>query len=492
MIKKIALLDPAAELLTVYSLFISPRLGLSVLASLLAQHGYTADIFCDRVRKPKKKDLLEYDLVGISGLTNSINKAYDYAKYLKQHNRPVVMGGPHVTFMADEALQHCDYVVRGEGEETLLELLEALNQGQSLDGIKGLSYRQDGITTHNPDREFKDIYLDHPLDFTRVRGLEALKRSTLRKHAYLPTVYTSRGCPFSCEYCAVVKVAGRKIRYRDVDLCIEDIKNVTRGVDVLRTIWIVDDNFTVNMDRAKEIVSKIINLGLPDRFAFTLQLRVEAFRDEELLTLLNRARFGQIHVGFESLSPASLKEWGKKQNLDDIKFTLSQARKFGLKICGMFVAGSDVDTEESIMETVDFAIDSEITTMQLFAVTPLPGTDLYARLSAEGRIFNHDWKYYDCLHPVFFPARMKPSTLQKALIKANRKFYAYRRVFFNTVGNRTTYGIGTYLTEKSLRDYARAVRRQEEGFYSPQGMLDRDKLKTADGLLFPPLNFQNA
>jgi len=477
MIKKIALVQTASNISSIYSLLITTQLGLPILGGILKNKGYEVDIFHDKIRKPKMKELLNYDLIGFSSLTNSILKAYEYGDILKKHNKIVITGGPHVTFLPEEGLEHCDYVVRGEGEETLAELIEALNNGKSPENIKGLSYKKNGNIIHNEDREHKEEYMEFGPDFSLVKGLENYKKDLFKKYFYLAILHTSRGCPYNCKYCVVIKMAGRKLRYRNLDLCIKDIKHVIEGIPVVKTVMIVDDNFTVDMKRSKEFLRKIIKENFPERFAFAAQVRAESFKDEEFLSLLKEAGFGQLHVGYESINELSLKEWRKKQSLETIKFTIEQAKKYKLKINGMFILGSDYDTEETIEKTVDFAIDSGIATMQLTILTPFPGTDLYEELKKENRIFTFNWNYYDVQHTVFFPKLIKPGTLQRALIKANKKFFTIDRMFFNNpIGIRITHGTGSHIMHGAMEKYAKMLEKIEGEFYSEEGKLLMDKL----------------
>ncbi|MDQ7823975.1 MAG: radical SAM protein [Candidatus Eremiobacteraeota bacterium] len=477
MIKRIALVEPDTDIPNIYKLIGIPRLGLPVLGNLLEHEGYEVDIFSDKIRKPSMGELEGYDLLGISILTNSSHQGYRYADALKKRGKTVIMGGPHATFQPDEALGHCDYVARGEAEKTFLELLAALNAGSGVEGIKGLSYRKDGAIVHNEDREISDEFINVPATFSRVKGIEAYKNGLGSRFFYTPMVYTSRGCPFNCRYCTVIKLAGRKLRYRDLDCCIDDIRNALKGIKERKSIMIIDDNFTVDMDRAKELLRKMIRLGKPRHVLYNMQLRVETFKDEEFLSLINEAGFGLLHVGFESISRGSLKEWKKNISVEQIRFAVEQARKHGLKVNGMFIVGSDSDTEETVAETVDHAIELGMAVMQLFILCPLPGSEVFTQCVEENRIFTYDWRYYDCHHSVFFPMHMRPSVLQRAVQRANKKFYSFKRMFLErTYGNRITCGLALRQAEKYHRDYIRKLEAFEEPFYGNNGTLLKEKL----------------
>ncbi len=484
MIKKIALLETASDIPNIYSYIATPRLGVPILGSLLRQEGYEVTIFSEKIRKPTVDELLAFDLIGISSLTNSSTRGYRYADALRGQ-RTVVIGGPHGTFLPEESLDHCDYVVRGEAEETLPELIRALNGQASLSTIRGLSYRNGGGVVHNENRAFSEEYLHVSPDLTLVKGIDDFKRGLVSRFLYTPMVHTSRGCPFTCRFCTVIKLAGRKMRYRDVDRCLEEIKTAQENISVRKSIMIVDDNFTVNMKRAKELLRGLIDLGKPDHVLYNIQLRVESFKDEEFLELLNRAGFGLLHVGFESISKKTLDELGKKLGVDQIQFVADQARKFGLKVNGLFIVGTDADTEETVRETVRCAIELDLAVMQLFVLCPLPGSDVYHQMETEKRIFTRNWKYYDCHHVVFFPRNIRPSALQRAVREANRKFYAPRRLFLNHApGNRLTCGMAIHSMARFQKAYEKKLEQFEERFYGSDGILIPERLEgQAEALL---------
>jgi len=477
MIKKIALVEPVSDIVNIYSLIAIPRLGLPVLGNVLAHAGYDVDIFSEKIRKPSMDELEKYDLIGVSILTNSSLHGYHYADEMKKRGRIVVIGGPHATFEPEEALRHADYVARGEAERTFLELLSALNGDGTVEAIKGLSYIKDGKCFHNEDREITDEFINVPADFSKVKGIREFRKGMLSRFLYTPMVYTTRGCPFNCRYCTVIKLAGRKLRYRSLDCCTDDIRNAIDGITVRKSVMIIDDNFTVDMNRAKELLKRMITLGKPDYVLYNMQLRVETFNDEEFLSLLNDAGFGLLHVGFESVSSGSLKEWQKNISVEQIRFAVEQARKFGLKVNGMFIVGSDSDTEETVEATVDRAIELEMAVMQLFILCPLPGSEVNTQFQHENRIFTHNWKYYDCHHSVFFPRNIKPSILQKAVLRANKKFYSFRRMFLErAAGNRVTCGMALWQAENHHRDYIKKLEAFEDRFYGKDGTLLMERL----------------
>lgn len=470
MIRRIALIEPVTDIPNIYSLSIVPRLGLLTLASALREEGYEVDVYNDRIRRPRRADLLAYDLIGISILTNTAVLGYEYARMIGDR-KPVVFGGYHATFLSEEALGHGEFVVRGEGEGTLLDLIRALNDGKSLESIPGLSYRDDGRIRHNPDRPPSEAYLHHSPAYDALKGLDRRIRRPILGYPYrlvfFAGTHTSRGCPRRCRYCTVIHMAGRTPRYRDPDRCVEELRRAA-GL-VRKELLIADDNLTQSLPRAKEFLRRLIAAKIPKRYTLMTQIEVSAFRDDELLALLKEANFELLHVGYESISEETLRNWNKPVTRAQMLLPSRQARKHGLHINGMFVVGSDCDTEETIRQTAEFAIRSDLHAMQMWILTPLPGSEIHRETHGENRIFNSFWKHYDCQHSTFFPRRIRPSTLQRAVREANRRFYSLSRLRHG--GTRLTYALNVWRMSGWMRRYEGKLRSIEDRYYEGEDLL---------------------
>lgn len=413
---KISLVEPAAAGYHIYTKFPQPRLGLPLIGTMLAQRGHEVLFYCDSIRKRGARDfvdILRSDLVGISITTSTAPAGYRLGRTLRLARVPVVFGGPHATACPDEALRYGDYVVRGEGEYAMLDLVDALSRGEPPYGIPNLSYRRDGQIVHEPLRPLVENLSDLPWpEFALMKGVERMKVYGLA---------TSRGCPRHCDFCGVTPVFGHKMRRREVDDVLAEFKQITQ-----RDVFIVDDNFTAPRSYVRAILEKLT--GLNNRPRWFAQAGVDIGRDEELVKLMKRAGCAGVAVGFESISDETLAGYGKGQTREDIERCIAICRKHGIWVHGMFVLGGDADGPDAPMATAAFAKRNNIDSVQFLALTPLPGTPLYERLEKEGRIFNRDWSLYDGHHVVFEPARMTPLELQLGLINAHLEFYSFRRV----------------------------------------------------------------
>jgi radical SAM superfamily enzyme YgiQ (UPF0313 family) len=416
---RITFIEPAAPGFHVYSFVKQLRLGLPLLGALMTGRGHEVRIYAESLSEVDWDYVLRSDLVGISTTTSTTIRAYRYAQKVRDAGIPVVMGGPHVTFMADEAMDFCDYVVRNEGEETLVELVDYLQGRGSLESILGLTYRSgDGQVVHNPARPLLTSLTDLPWpDLSLVVGGE--------KVSPLP-ILASRGCPFGCEFCSVVLMFGRKVRVVDPIETVKYIKTLQS-----KKLFFYDDNFFISKRRGKELLHEMIRQDATK--PFFAQIRVDSVCkngtiDTELLDLLWRAGCRIVYLGLESVNPATLEEYHKESSIEDMSGGLEALAKTGIKTHGMFVFGADSDTRESLYNTVDFALDHGLNSVQFLVLTPLPGTRQTAQFEAEGRIFTKNWSLYDGHHVVHWPKQMTPYELQEATLQAHKRFYTVRRM----------------------------------------------------------------
>jgi len=447
---KIRLVEPKAKSNNVYDHTLLPRLGLPLLGALLSECGHDVAIYVEALAPVNVADLLSADLVGFSTTTGTTPPAYDLADRVRAGGVPVVFGGAHATFMADEALEHADYVIRGEGHAAILELVEALECGGGLEEIAGLSYHREEGVVHNPDRPFCDnaAYAALPSpDLTLIHGYERM---------YTMPVMTQWGCPFDCNFCSVIKMFGRKVRARPVEDVLAELERIPAGKDV----FFYDDNFIVDKARTKALLRGMLERGLD--IPWSAQVRAEAVYkskrtgewDTDLLELMRDTRCNYVYVGFESVNPAALEEYNKQQTVEHIAESIRAFHAYGIRVHGMFVLGCDADTRESIETTVNFAIEQGIDTVQFLTITPFPGTEFHAQMAAQGRIISSDWSLYDGHHVVIKPANMTPYELQAASMQAMLRFYSPKRswgLLLHNIRRELPFLARLFLRERRLR-----------------------------------------
>jgi len=446
---KIRFIEPKAPGVNVYDQARLPRLGLPLIGRLLRDQGHDVRCYAEILAPVDWEDVYRADLVGISCTTSTAPAAYAMTDKLRQDGIPTVIGGPHVTFLPDEALEHCDFVVRGEGQETMLELTDALLRGGSLADIAGLSWRDEsGIVHHNAPRPpcSPEAFAALPApDLTLIHGYERMSTWP---------IMTQWGCPFQCDFCSVIQMFGRRVRQRPIESVLTELETYRPP-----GVFFYDDNFVVDKERTKRLLRAMIAQGLTPRWS--AQVRAEVvYRskrtrevDHELLGLMRDSGCAMVYCGFESVNPETLQSYHKQQDVQTIAESIQLFHAYGIRVHGMFVLGADTDDVATIRQTVQFALQQQIDTVQFLMLTPLPGTPLFDRVEAEGRILSHDWSLYDGHHVLIYPARMSPYELQIETYRAMMRFYSYRqmlRVLSANLMRQARNLIGVLLRERSF------------------------------------------
>jgi radical SAM superfamily enzyme YgiQ (UPF0313 family) len=410
-IRKVTFVEPKPPGYHVYSGIALPRLGLPLMGAMLRDKGVEVSIYCQDIQELDFDELLSSDLVGISTTTSTAPEGYRIAQRARAAGIPVVIGGSHVTFLPDEALQHADYCVRGEGEYTMSELVDALDSGSGLSHVAGLSYRIGDEIRHNPDRPLVSNLDAIPFpDISLIKGYEKIR---------IAPVATSRGCPFDCSFCSVTKMFGRGCRKRSIESVIAELEYRSP-----RNVFFYDDNFTADRERTKQLIESMLSRGItPD---WSAQSRVDVVKDRELLKLMKRSNCYMLYIGLESVNPATLKEYNKGQNIEEIAESIRILHEHGIMTHGMFVFGAENDDVESLRNTLKFALKNSIDTVQFMILTPLPGTPYFKDMERDERLLTRDWTLYDGQHVVYQPGRMSPYELQKETFRAMKRFYSLR------------------------------------------------------------------
>jgi radical SAM superfamily enzyme YgiQ (UPF0313 family) len=412
---KIVLIEPRPPNLHIFSQFYSPRLGTFILGTLMREQGWEAEVVIEEWERIDFEALRTADLVGISTITSTAPRAYAIADRLRALGVQVMMGGPHVTFLTDEAMGHADFVIRGEGEKALPFFAAAWQKGCGLENVPNLSYWQDGAVRHNPMLTNVD-----ELDAIPIPDLNLSRafRSKSDGKVVIP-VQTSRGCPFACSFCSVTGMFGHKYRFRST----ANVMNELQRYDPRRHfIFFYDDNFTANAEHTKELLRAMIAARL--KFQWSAQVRADVTRDGELVKLMKKAGCQIVFIGFESVNPQSLKAMKKGQTVAEIARAVKVLRRERIRIHGMFVYGFDEDDWRTVRRTVRFAKKARLTSSQFMILTPLPGSAFYNKVSDQQRIRFRDWNLYDAHHVVFEPTKLAPLDLQRAQIYSHKKFYS--------------------------------------------------------------------
>lgn len=414
----ITMVEPRSPANHVFSRFALPRLGLPILGAIAAKKGYDVKIVVEEIASMPidSPEMSTPDLLCISTITPTASRAYALADKARAAGVPVLLGGPHATYLPDEAMAHADWVLRGEAERSFPMLLDTLNSDGDLTAVPGLTYRDGGEIVSNELDPIKTCLDDVPApDF----GLIASRDDKTWHRGIIP-VSTSRGCPHRCQFCSVTPMFGHKMRFASNERVAEELSRLDgKG----KFVFFYDDNFCASPRRTKSLLDYLMTheVPLPPWIA---QVSVRAARDLELLRMMERASCHTVCVGFESINPAALSLYNKRQAVDDIREAIHRFHQHRIGVHGMFVFGSDADDVETIRETARFAIEEGLESVQFLVLTPLPGTPLFEQMRSQDRLLTTEWSRYDTHHTVFQPARMTPYELTNETMKAMAKVYS--------------------------------------------------------------------
>ena len=411
------------------------HMGLGYLAGALLAAGYDdVTLFDAEVENELLATHLareRYGVVGISSPTPLIYEAWEAAAQAKAQGAITILGGPHLTLMPDESMQRpeVDLVVRGEAEETIVEIVRQLEQQASLAAIAGVSWRDGaGRVIHNPNRPLrKEIEgipwpAYHLFKIERYTNLQPLTDG-LDPHARAYTLLTSRGCPYQCIYCSK-PITGNTWRARSPEDVIAEWRYLVREMGATE-IGITDDTWNLKLDRAKEICRLLIAEGL-NRVPWVTIHGMRADRtDGELFRLMKQAGCKRVGFGVESGNQAVLDSIKKQQTLDDVRRAFREAKAAGLQTMGFFIFGLPADTEETMEDTIRFALELDPELANFMIAAPYPGTELWEIARRDGRLFSLDWRDY-AIHDE--KARYELPSLPPELVE--RKWHeAYRRFY---------------------------------------------------------------
>ncbi len=377
----------------------------------------------------------QVDLVAISVMTGTARRAYALADHFRLRGIPVVLGGVHVTLMPDEAARFGDTIVTGMADTVWPEVVRDFRNGV-------MKPRYDAGVQQD------DFY----------RGIPTPRWDLQRRSGYMMpyTVPFTRGCVHTCDFCTVPGVWNRFQRRPVADI-VRDVAAIPSRRFVCNDVSPFDD-----IEYAKELLTALIPLKKIWGGLATTKITA----DPELFDLLVRSGCRYLLIGFESVSQRTLNKMAKGFNKeDDYEELMRTLHKAGISVQGCFVFGFDEDGPDVFQQTVDRVQELKIDIPRYSIYTPYPGSRLFERLQAEGRLLSTDWGDYDTMHVVFRPKQMSPVQLYEGFRWAYRETFRLRRILTRTF----KWGMGFPITFVGNLTYRIFVRRLffEPGFEMP-------------------------
>ncbi|MDP3462848.1 MAG: radical SAM protein [Bacteroidales bacterium] len=347
------------------------------------------------------------DLVGITALTATINRAYEIAGLYRENGIPTILGGIHVSMLPGEASQYADCIVKGEAESVWPAIiadfisgrLQPLYEGKLLPLVNSPSPR---IDLYNKDYEFG-------------------------------SVQTTRGCPMACDFCSVHTFNGNCYRTRPIDEVLRDLEQIPQ-----RNLYFIDDNLVGHnkamADRAIKLFKGMVDRGIEKDWWCSTSLNVA--ENEQVLEWAARSGCQMMFLGIESEDIEQLKAANKNVNVrigvDHFEEVFQKLNKYGIAALGAFIYGLETDTPDKMKARTDYIIQSGIDAIQATLLTPLPGTLLFDRYLKEGRIvynnFPKDWERYHYAEVVFKPLLMEDDELEAEVKKNWARLYDLKHI----------------------------------------------------------------
>ncbi|MGA2796164.1 MAG: radical SAM protein [Thermoguttaceae bacterium] len=404
---------------------IMPPLGVAWLAAVLEREGHDVTILDAHAERLELDSLTpwmheqgDFELVGITATTPLIGNALEIAGRVKAQwpHTLVVLGGVHPTVLPDEVLAEpaVDLVVRGEGENTLIDIAAE----KPWEAINGISYRRDGQVLHNPDRELiRDLNslpfpAYHLLPMSKYRpAAGAVKRTPAT------SVLATRGCPGRCTFC--YRIFGDRLRFRSGVKVAEEVKLLQDRYRI-REVCFYDDTFTAVKPEVQAFCRAVIDWKMD--LTWSCFTRIDAF-DEETFRMMKDAGCHQVMFGVESANPIILKNINKKIDVDKVEHVIQSMQKLGLDVRAAFMLGNPGETEASMEENIRFALRLDPDLVQFNITTPFPGTEMFRWAMENDLLLTRNWEDYNLSQPVMNLPTVAPEVVQRYYDSAHRRFF---------------------------------------------------------------------
>lgn len=417
-----------------------PSIGICILAAVLRDKGYKCEVIeCEALGKsPEETASLiaqkKPAYVGITSTTSVIFDAAYIASLIKKElpDTKILLGGAHLSAVPTDTLEKFesfDIGVIGEGEVTIVDLIDTLEAGKDLANVKGIIYRDGDKLNITERRE-----LINDLDSLPYPAHDLLNPKFPEN--YLPmfnnfirspavSAVTSRGCPSKCTFCDRT-IFGNRYRFHSADYVFKYLKYLKSEYGI-RDFLFYEDTFIVSRARVKDLCNLIIDSN--EDFLWTCLGRIDSF-NEEVMKLMKKAGCWQISFGIESGSSKVLETINKRIDLKEVEHVVHRVKKIGMRVKGLFMIGNPSETLETIMETIKFSRRIDIDEFTCSALMPLPGSEV-AKVAHEYGKYDGNWKGLNTANVVFVPFGLKKEEIENLRLEAIRGFYLRPKIIIS-------------------------------------------------------------
>ena len=465
---RVLFVEPPKDFWFVMGEYLPPPLGILELAAYLEtrNRGVEIEVLDCQAERVDWKELeariesFNPDIVAPSALatcnTHTVVRTLETVKRVDSDIITVV-GGQHFTATAQESLEaypEIDFIVRGEGEETLAELVQTLEGEKPPSKVKGISFKHDGRVIHTTNRTLiKDL---DELPFPGYHFVEEnMKKYHFKMMVGAKTGYAlieaSRGCPHHCTFCSQWRFWGGKWRAKSPKRIADEIEYCYREFGS-RFLWLTDDNFGLGRS-ASRLCDEITSRGIADDIMWFMQARCDDIvKHRDVLPKMRKAGNRWMLVGLESHSPETLETFRKGINPSNARNAMSLLKKNDIFAQATFIIGERRDSHESIRRLLRFVNEVDPDLAIFMVLTPFPGTDLYEVAKREGWIEDFNWANYDMVHAIMPTENLSREEVQRELYECYRGFYGsakrrFKGLFSPNALKRRTY---RYLASQGL------------------------------------------
>ena len=426
---KVTLVYPFFKPFNDNSIFRFPPLGLGYIAASLRSQGVQVELvdctFLTREEALAKAKRSKPQIIGFYSMFSMKKTTLELAALLRKDCELLVVGGPLPTLEPSGYLDVFDVAVQGEGEAAMVEIAECQRKGIDLSCVEGIAYKDNGAVKFTPPRKHVEDLDSLPFPARDLFDNEAYKRHYLRRFGYsISPLITSRGCPFSCDFCSR-PVFGQSFRTRSASNVVDEVDEIA-GLGYDR-VWFADDCFTLNRERLMDVCVELVKRKVDVHWECLS--RVDTM-DREVAAAMRRSGCVRVFFGIESGTDEVLGLMQKQITVEQARRAVYNAKELGLKVGAFFILGYPGESDETVLDTVRFASGLPLDYLSFTLPYPIPGTALFGRVKGNGGLVGDDWEepknWALIRHKLLCNSGFSEAKLKFAIGKAHVQFYGKR------------------------------------------------------------------